>query len=45
MGEAWARSVDALLPPGSNATFYDPNTNQLRTKWTTEYKDAHGRSA
>ena len=44
-GEAWARAVDALLPAGSNASFYDPKTKQLRTKWTTQYRDAHGRSA
>ena len=44
-GEAWAKAVDALLPEGSNASFYDPKTKQLRTKWTTQYRDAHGRSA
>ena len=44
-GEAWAKAVDALLPAGSNASFYDPKTRQLRTKWTTQYRDAHGRSA
>ena len=45
IGEAWAKAVDALLPNGSNASFYDPKTEQLRTKWITQYRDAHGRSA
>ena len=43
-GEAWARAVDALLPPGSRASFYD-NNNKIRGTWTTQYNDAHGRSA
>ena len=43
-GEAWARAVDALLPPGSRASFYDKD-NKIRGTWTTQHNDAHGRSA
>ena len=45
MGEAWAKAVDALLPKGSQASFYDPDTNKIRSQWTTQYRDAHGRPA
>lgn len=42
LGEAWAREVDKLLPKGSLATFYDENGN-LRTSWTPQDLDSHGR--
>jgi len=42
VGEQWARAVDALIPNGE-ATFYDPNTGQLRTQWNVTTKDSHGR--
>ena len=32
VGLAWAKSVDALLPKGSEASFFDEN-NQLRGQW------------
>jgi hypothetical protein len=31
MGEAWAKAVDALLPKGSQASFYNPDTNKIRS--------------
>lgn len=52
-GIAWAKAVDALLPPGSKAGFFerDKNNNivldengkpKVRSSWTTTYNDAHG---
>lgn len=42
-GEAWAREVDKLIPQGSTASFYDPQTGKLRTKWVTTNNDIYGR--
>lgn len=42
MGEKWAKTVDAQLPPDSPATFYD-NTGKLRTKWTVKNNDSLNR--
>lgn len=42
VGTKWARAVDALLPPGSKATFFDENGN-LRSSWSTSSLDAHNR--
>lgn len=44
VGQQWAKSVDALLPKGSKATFYDENGN-LRTSWSPQGNDAYGRKA
>ena len=44
MGEKWAKTVDAQLPPASPATFYD-NTGKLRTKWTVKNNDSLNRPA
>lgn len=44
MGEKWAKTVDAQLPPDSPATFYD-NTGKLRTKWTVKNNDSLNRPA
>lgn len=43
IGEAWAREVDKLIPQGSTASFYDPKTDKLRTKWVTTNNDIYGR--
>lgn len=43
VGAAWMKKVDALLPEDSPARFYDASGN-LRTSWTPEGKDAHGRA-
>lgn len=43
IGEAWAREVDKLIPQGSTASFYDPKTSKLRTKWVTTNNDIYGR--
>lgn len=43
IGEAWAREVDKLIPKGSTASFYDPKTGKLRTKWVTTNNDIYGR--
>lgn len=43
IGEAWAREVDKLIPQGSTASFYDPKTGKLRTKWVTTNNDIYGR--
>lgn len=45
IGEAWAREVDKLIPKGSTASFYDPKTGKLRTKWVTTNNDIYGRSS
>lgn len=42
-GEAWAREVDKLIPQGSTASFYNPQTGKLRTKWVTTNNDIYGR--
>lgn len=42
-GEAWAREVDKLIPQGSTASFYNPKTGKLRTKWVTTNNDTYGR--
>lgn len=42
-GEAWAREVDKLIPQSSTASFYDPKTGKLRTKWVTTNNDIYGR--
>lgn len=42
-GEAWAREVDKLIPQGSTASFYNPKTSKLRTKWVTTNNDTYGR--
>ena len=42
-GEAWAREVDKLIPQNSTASFYDPKTGKLRTKWVTTNNDIYGR--
>lgn len=41
-GIAWAKAVDANLPKGSTASFYDDNGN-LRTSWTVKNQDIYGR--
>lgn len=41
-GEAWAREVDKLIPQGSTASFYNPQTGKLRTKWVTTNNDIYG---
>ena len=43
LGEAWAKAVDALLPEGSEASFYNKD-GKLRTSWNTRYRDAHSRN-
>lgn len=44
MGREWAKAVDALIPASNHlARFYDDKGN-LRTRWTTGHKDAHGRA-
>lgn len=43
-GLAWAKAVDALLPPGSKASFFDENGN-IRGFWKNQYNDVHGRPA
>lgn len=43
LGEAWAREVDKLIPQNSAASFYDPKTGKLRTKWVTINNDIYGR--
>lgn len=43
IGETWAREVDKLIPQGSTASFYDPKTGKLRTKWVTTNNDIYGR--
>ena len=43
IGEAWAKAVDANLPSGSTASFYDNNGN-LRTSWTVTNNDVYGRT-
>lgn len=43
LGEAWAREVDKLIPQNSTASFYDPKTGKLRTKWVTTNNDIYGR--
>lgn len=43
IGEAWAREVDKLIPQDSMASFYDPKTGKLRTKWVTTNNDIYGR--
>ncbi len=43
VGEAWARKVDELIPQNSTASFYDPNTNKLRTRWVTTNNDIYNR--
>lgn len=44
MGEKWAKTVDAQLPPDSPATFYD-STGKLRAKWTVKNNDSLNRPA
>ena len=43
LGEAWAREVDKLIPQNSAASFYNPKTGKLRTKWITTNNDIYGR--
>lgn len=43
VGEEWARQVDANLPKGSTASFYDQNGN-LRKSWTVKNQDVYGRN-
>ena len=43
VGQAWARLVDANLPRGSAASFYDKNGN-LRNSWTVKNQDVYGRN-
>lgn len=43
MGQEWARQVDANLPKGSTASFYDENGN-LRKSWTVKNQDVYGRN-
>lgn len=43
IGEAWAQEVDKLIPQSSTASFYDPKTGKLRTKWITTNNDIYGR--
>lgn len=42
MGLAWAKAVDAKLPKGSTATFFDEDGN-LRTSWSVKNQDVYGR--
>ena len=42
LGEAWAKAVDALLPPNHPAKFFDEN-QKLRTSWTVHTNDSHNR--
>ena len=42
MGLAWAKAVDAQLPKGSTATFFDEKGNP-RTSWTVKNQDIYGR--
>lgn len=42
LGEAWAKAVDALLPPNHPAKFFDEN-NKLKTSWVVHTKDSHNR--
>ena len=42
MGLAWAKAVDAQLPKGSTATFFDEDGN-LRTSWSVKNQDVYGR--
>lgn len=42
VGLAWAKAVDAQLPRGSKATFFD-NNGQLRTLWEANNNDTYGR--
>lgn len=44
LGEAWAKATDALLPSDSESRFFDKNNN-LRTSWSPNIPDAHGRQA
>ena len=43
IGVAWAKAVDANLPKGSLASFYDENGN-LRSSWTVKNNDVYNRS-
>ena len=43
MGKAWAKAVDAQLPAGSEASFYDAQGN-LRKQWWAKNQDAMGRT-
>lgn len=43
VGIAWAKAVDANLPKGSAASFYDDKGN-LRTSWTVNNQDVYGRA-
>lgn len=43
VGLAWAKAVDAQLPQGSKATFFDENGN-LRTIWSPTTNDTYGRT-
>ena len=43
MGKAWAKAVDAQLPAGSEASFYDAQGN-LRKQWWARNQDAMGRT-
>lgn len=43
IGAAWAKAVDANLPKGSTASFYDDKGN-LRTSWTVRNQDVYGRN-
>lgn len=43
VGEAWAKAVDANLPKGSLASFYDGD-GKLRTSWIVKNQDIYGRS-
>ena len=42
MGLVWAKAVDAKLPKGSKATFFDEN-GEPRTSWTVTNQDVYGR--
>lgn len=43
VGLAWAKAVDAQLPKGSKATFFDESGN-LRTTWAPTTNDTYGRT-
>lgn len=45
LGGAWAKKVDELIPQDSTASFYDPKTKQLRTKWVTTNNNIYGEPA
>ena len=45
LGGAWAKKVDELIPQDSTASFYDPKTKQLRTKWVTTNNNVYGEPA